>query len=559
MKRSSTPTFIQEFELAQVAGSGSFHDLEVMSDFYRRLYNAALGHFLRRVRTMKGSQEWGIVRSMAREDEKDRKRRNAHFKAVRESYHLDVCAVEVYLKDIVKGSADFKLWTNSAIVQKIAIRVHGALEKLILGKAKRVRFKKKSELISFEGKSNTTGVRLMKDGDDVTCLIGRKNFAVIFDPINPYHMHALSSPIKFSRIVIRTIRGARRFFIQGLFEGEPYNDLEKKKRHEARILEREGKDYFEKKAALPAGVRDRVSHDIGPGTIAISTPLTSFERPLCGTVDRRQKETGRIQRSMDKKRRAANPQNYNPNGTIKKGPKKWVKTNNYKKQQTRRQEIERKKAAARKSSHGFLSNQILAYGSDVRTEKVSFKAWQMSRYGRSISHHAPSSLQGKLTRKAENARGTVSLLSTYQTALSQHCVCAHRKKKSLSERTHHCDICGFNAPRDTLSAYLALFTDEITISTEGGDRKYWVTDFVLAQKYLSGHRTLSTGVTSARSPNTTVNSEYLIQNGGTTPSETVTQKTLGLPQEPARRKPRGKREKAEIQESPPKSETTKSV
>ncbi|MBI4854357.1 MAG: hypothetical protein HY819_21370, partial [Acidobacteria bacterium] len=65
------------------------------------------------------------------------------------------------------------------------------------------------------------------------------------------------------------------------------------------------------------------------------------------------------------------------------------------------------------------------------------------------------------------------------------CICAEREKKSLSQRTHICKKCGFVAPRDELSAYLALHT-----SLVNGE---WKTDFQKAFSGIQGHRTLSLG------------------------------------------------------------------
>jgi hypothetical protein len=164
---------------------------------------------------------------------------------------------------------------------------------------------------------------------------------------------------------------------------------------------------------------------------------------------------------MDRQRRASNPNNFNSNGTVKKGKKRWKNSNCYKKTAAKKREIERSSAAHRKSLHGKLVNQTLKLGKNIKTEKVSVKAWQ-NMFGKSIGFKSPSSFQSQLKRKAENAGGTVLMFSTHKTALSQTCLCGNKQKKSLSQRVHNCSECGLKMQRDILSAYLSRYVDPKT-------------------------------------------------------------------------------------------------
>lgn len=92
---------------------------------------------------------------------------------------------------------------------------------------------------------------------------------------------------------------------------------------------------------------------------------------------------------MDRQRRAGNPENYNPNGTVKKGKKRFNQSNRYKKTAAKKRNIERKQAAHRKSLHGKLVNQTLKLGKNIKTEKVSVIAWQKN-FGKSIGFKSPS-------------------------------------------------------------------------------------------------------------------------------------------------------------------------
>jgi len=172
--------------------------------------------------------------------------------------------------------------------------------------------------------------------------------------------------------------------------------------------------------------------DLGVSTVAIVGDEKTIWTPFAVELTSKQKKIRRLQRKMDRQRRANNPENFNPNGTVKKGSKRWNNPNQYKKTASRKREIERKQAAHRKSSHGKLVNRTLELGKNIKTEKVSVIAWQ-KLWGKSIGFKSPSSFLFRLKRKAENAGGTVLMFSTRYTALSQTCLCGDKQKKSLKD------------------------------------------------------------------------------------------------------------------------------
>ena len=160
---------------------------------------------------------------------------------------------------------------------------------------------------------------------------------------------------------------------------------------------------------------------------------------------------------MDRQRRANNPQNYNANGTVKKGRKKWKKSNHYNKTSSEAAELDRKLAAHRKSLHGKDINEIIAMGTRIKTEKISYKSWQKN-FGKSVLMRAPSMFISNLKRKAENAGGYLKEFPTNITKLSQVChICENAVKKPLSQRWHIC--CGIEMQRDLYSAFLSKCVD----------------------------------------------------------------------------------------------------
>ena len=154
-------------------------------------------------------------------------------------------------------------------------------------------------------------------------------------------------------------------------------------------------------------------------------------------------------------RRATNPDNFNANGTAKKGAKQWARSTRYKKRQVQLSEVERCLTAGRKRDHGELVNKILGLGNCIQTEKLSYKGWQKN-FGRSAKVRAAGMFVSLIIRKAASAGGQVVELNTRQLKMSQYDhptgVCT---KKPLSQRWHELGGSNLLVQRDCYSAFLA--------------------------------------------------------------------------------------------------------
>lgn len=179
-----------------------------------------------------------------------------------------------------------------------------------------------------------------------------------------------------------------------------------------------------------------VGLDIGPSTIASFSLREAKLQPFCPTVNQPWKELRQVERGLDRSRRATNPENFNINGTARKGPKRWHRSARYRRLANTRKEIERKLATERKRAHGELANEILAQGKTVNAEQLSYRSFQRC-FGRSVKVRAPGMLVATLERKAKAAGGKVIKVPTWNTRLSQfdH-TSAKYIKKPLSQREH---------------------------------------------------------------------------------------------------------------------------
>jgi transposase len=218
----------------------------------------------------------------------------------------------------------------------------------------------------------------------------------------------------------------------------------------------EGKPY--QKPKHTAGT-DVIGLDVGPSTIAIVPQQGEAQLlPFCEELRPDARAKRRLQRKLDRQRRANNPQNYDEKGRIKNRGKRrltWKNSKGYLVTRRRLAAKERKLAAHRKSLHGRLVHQIIRRGNIVRTEKLSYRVWQ-KQYGKSVGRNAPGMFLEQLRRSVASTGGILSEFPTNATRLSRYCHgCGNYVKKPLSQRWHSCP-CGIGpVQRDLYSAWLA--------------------------------------------------------------------------------------------------------
>jgi transposase len=424
---ASTTSFVTEIPL--ITTSKDLSVLAARLEAGRQLYNSVLSEGLTRLELIRNSKLYQDAKLVAKTNKKER---STAFQKARETYRFSDYDLQAFANKTAIASVWIKFHLDANTIQKIATRAFKALERMMFGKAKKVRFKQKGQFASLEGKTNKQGIRWTGNGVEWSKL---KLKAIITN--DPVILHGLNSKIKYVRLVRRIINQKTYWYAQLVCEGEPYQKPQN---------------------IISDGT---IGIDLGVSTVAIvgdkETIWTSFAVELTS----KQKKIRKLQRKMERGRRANNPNNFNSNSTVKKGSKHWHKSNRYKKTANKKRETERKQAAHRKSLHGRLVNQTLTLGKNIKTEKVSVKAWQKN-YGKSIGFKSPASFQSELKRKAENAGGTVLMFSTRKTALSQTCLCGNKQKKSLSQRVHNCSECNLKMQRDILSAYLSRHVDPKT-------------------------------------------------------------------------------------------------
>jgi hypothetical protein len=389
---------------------------------------------------MRNDPAWTQAQTLPRSQQQER---TQAFSALRKKHHFSEYELHEYAKQArVSWIADH---IDSTMAQTLATRAYQAVNRVSVGKAKRVRFRSKGRgLDSVEGKRNDVGMRFVLDpnaGDGGFLLWNEQVIPAIIDWLDPVVQHGLRHRIKYVRLVRRKAsspqaRGAdhdgNRYFVQLVLEGHA----------------------FVKPKHQEAG-QETIGLDIGPSTLAIvprqgAADLVTF----CEALAPKTRNKRRMLRKMERQRRANNPHNYDEQGRVKKGRLHWKESQSYKATRRQHANAERKLAAHRKSLHGQLAHRIAQVGKTITIEKTSFKGWQKV-YGRSIGLRAPGLFVAHLSRIVAKTGGTLTEVSAFKTKLSQYCHhCGQYQKKPRSQRWHQCS-CGCGpVQRDLYSAFL---------------------------------------------------------------------------------------------------------
>ena len=356
-------------------------------------------------------------------------------------------------EDVKQMQRHFKENIDSFTAQKIATELWKSYDKLFYGNGKKVYYKKYGELNTLEGKSNSTGIRFK---DDMILWNGLK-IPVVIDYDNYYEYQAMQSKICYNRIVRKYVRNKYKYYVQIVFKGNP----------PVKVNTETGeiKHYI--------GEGD-VGIDIGTRTVAVSSRSDVKILELADRVQNIENQKQKLLRKMDRSRRAANPDNYNEDGTVKKQDNKkviWRKSKHYIKYQNELRELYRKQADIRKYQHECLANYIISLGNKVYVEKMNFAGLQKraknteknekgrfkkkKRLGKSLANKAPSMLLDIIDRKLQYRGEKLIKIDTFETKASQF---SHfdgtYAKKPLSQRWN--DFNGIRLQRDMYSAFLIM-------------------------------------------------------------------------------------------------------
>lgn len=241
--------------------------------------------------------------------------------------------------------------------------------------------------------------------------------------------------IKYVRLCRKIVRGSWRYFVQLICANEP--------------VVKSGR-------VLGVGLG---CLDLGVQTYAFLCGKEAKIGYLASGIDHLtlQKKVKKLQQKMSRSRFISNPQNYNENGSSKKGRFRWIKTKNYLKLKSRLEDLKRREKEHRKCLHGNLANYLRSKCDVLRLENVNTKAWQ-AKCGKSLGKKAPGLLMATLKQKFEGTGGRIEMVDTYKTALSKTCICGKRNK--IKKRLYSCPDCGYTNQRDLHAAFMGFMLND---------------------------------------------------------------------------------------------------
>jgi putative transposase len=459
--KKTTPSFITEIRLQATPAQESA--LNKRFEAARQVYNACLGEGLRRLDLMRQSKAWAAARKMPQGDSKSKdklkkRQAKARSKAFNECWRSFDLPGKFSLQPFAQQFN--RCWLGdhlgSQMIKAISSKAYVWVKEYAFDPERgRPRFKAHGRYNSVE--TGYIGKELLfeKSGEEyiITWTVGRlwdreaDKFGRLGPVINlqtiiaddPVTQHGLDCRLKYVRLVRRTLNGKMRFYAQLVNEGKPYQRFK-----------------------LGQGT---IGLNVGPVTVAVVGPSKALIKRLCEDLKDTKAAERRLQRQIDRQRRANNPANYNENGTIKPRPqlKRWQKSNRQRKNETKLSEIRRKQRAHRQSLHGQLINEILRMGDQIKLAKISYKAFQKT-FGQSIGERAPGMFIARLVQKMGDLGGLVDQFSTYNAKLAQfdHQTGQH-KKKPPSQRWHKFAD-GRRAQRNLYSAFLATCVEDDAVN-----------------------------------------------------------------------------------------------
>ena len=428
----------------------------------RQIYNTLLRFELKKLRMLEDDQSYKDLLEGIRNtsDDKEKKKLYNQLNKFRSDAGFSEYSFKSDIKDFYKHFSD-NIGSNVA-VHGIASQVWTAFDRYFYGNGKAVHFKKKGTMNSVRGYSQSGksgGVEIVFRGD----LIEWKGLRLPIkkDINNPYESEMLDHRVKYCRILRKPGKNKARWYVQLMLEGTPaikYN------RETGEVLH-------------PAG-KGNVGIDIGPQTIAFASSSAVNLLELADKVGNIEREKRLLQRKLDRSRRATNPENYNPDGTIRRGVKlTHNKSKRYLTTQHRLAYLQSQQADIRKRQHNELANYLLTLGDRFIVEDMEWpslthraKKTEISektgrfkrkkRFGKSVANKSPATLIGILDQKlrSRGAEGVIRVPTSLRASQYNH-ITDDYHKKSLGERWNTMPD-GKKVQRDLYSAFLLQHTNQ---------------------------------------------------------------------------------------------------
>ena len=377
------------------------------------------------------------------------------------------------------------------------------VEKCLYGNGKALHFAKYGDYPALRAKQTTCGIPVHVKNGELRLKLDRTIFGVKLKPNDRFQQDELNAVLKYMQnpdaedmfalnewlntgkitdtyrpcyatLVPKKLRGRYRVFIHLCIEGKamPKFDRHGNPRHKYGM-----------------GV---IGADIGTQTVAYTSETKVGLKNLAErgqSIAKSERQERILYRAMDRSRRAMNPQNYNENGTVKKGRKVWNYSKRYKKLRYRHAELCRKDAINRKLAINEDANYLRSLGDVFITEpknasKLMKRAKETTknakgkfnkkkRFGKSIKNRCPGGFQSTVEQKFTSTGGLyIEVPNNYRASQYDHTANDYIKKK-LSQRMFKLTD-GTEVQRDWYSSFLLYC---YSFETSGINRSKCIAEF----------------------------------------------------------------------------------
>lgn len=356
----------------------------------------------------------------------------------------------------------FKDHLTSQQVQKEATRVYGGIEKVLYGNGTCLHLKKVADQKTISQACSTNGIKVDLEAKMMSWC--KLEMRLDFDTEDPYVAESIGHKLKYAEIKRLAFNNGWHYYLNLYFA-----------------------DEAPKRMKAQPGI---VGIDPGVSTIAAVSEKAVSIKELAPDCKKYDQEIAKQQRLIDKQMRQANPDNYNSDGTAKKGKHNWVVTKGCRKRKQKIRVLYRLKSAYTQCCHNQQINELIVnYGTEFVAEKMDYKALakrskkkaerqekesvvkkkdgtektvrkfkRKKRFGKSVNDRSPSAFLTTLERKAKQYGGILVYTNTWEFKGSQY---RHDtdtyEKVSLSDRWKTID--DHEIQRDLYSAFLQFCTD----------------------------------------------------------------------------------------------------
>ena len=452
----------------------------------RQIYNTMVHAELKKLKALEHSEQYQEIqeqlRVLTQKEHQDKKKLRLLYKARDELLKSWGFSEYGFKENIKYYYKHFNKNIGSSVAfHGIAPQVWTAFEKVLFGNGKKVHYKRFGEMRSLRGFSSTGksgGVEIMFRGTYIEWK-GLK-LPLKLSPNNAYENEMLSYRVKYVRLIRKPGKQKDRWYAQLVLEGKPAVKY----------------DLGTGKVIHPVG-SGAVGLDIGPQTLAYSASSEADLVELADQVQNIEQIKCRLQRKMDRSRRATNPDNYKDDGTIRRGVKlTHNKSKRYCKIQRELKYLQHCQAETRKRQHIQLANHLISLGDCFYVEEMSWAALvhrskktevsektgrfkRKKRFGKSIANKAPRSMIEILRQKCISlgVPGVIEVPTSVRASQYNH-QSDEYTKKTLSQRWNLMPD-GQRIQRDLYSAFLLQHYDPKTENFDSDSLQHDYPQFVI--------------------------------------------------------------------------------